>query len=107
MAKTMADAATSPQSIVVPPIRPAIADGAARVSGSVMRKIENTNSFQEKIRANTAVAAMPGISSGIVTRQNASKREQPSIIAASSYSDGTSSTKPFIIQIVNGRLNAA
>ena len=46
-----------------------------RVSGSVIRKIENTNSFQEKISANTAVAAMPGIKSGIVTRQNASKRE--------------------------------
>ena len=74
-AKTIAEAATSPQSIVVPPIRPAIADGAVRVSGSVIRKIENTNSFQEKISANTAVAAMPGISSGIVTRQKASKRE--------------------------------
>ena len=50
---------------------------------------------------------MPGISSGIVTRQKASKREKPSSIAASSYSAGTSSMKPFIIQIVNGRLNAA
>jgi flagellar hook-associated protein 3 FlgL len=48
---------------------------AVRVSGSVIRKIENTNSFQEKISANTAVAAMPGISSGIVKRQKASKRE--------------------------------
>ena len=34
IAKTIADAATRPQSIVVPPIRPAIADGAVRVSGS-------------------------------------------------------------------------
>src|SRR3954467_4301791 len=106
MANTIAEPATSPQSIVVPPIRPAIADGAVRVSGSVMRKIENTNSFQEKISANTAVAAMPGVNSGIVTFQNAPNRLKPSSIAASSYSTGTSSTKPFIIQIVNGRLNA-
>src|SRR4029079_566265 len=40
MAKIIAEAATSPQSIVVPPIRPAIAAGAVRESGSVIRKIE-------------------------------------------------------------------
>src|SRR4029453_1832185 len=95
-----------PQWSAVPPIRPAIAAGAVRVSGVVIRKIENTNSFQEKISANTAVAAMPGISSGMVTRQKAPQRENPASIAASSYSAGTSSMKPFIIQIVNGRLNA-
>ena len=35
----------------------------------------NTNSFQAKISAKTAVAAMPGDSSGSVTRKNAWRRE--------------------------------
>src|SRR3954469_16554227 len=99
-AKVIAEAATSPQSTVVPPIRPAIAAGAVRVSGVVIRKIENTNSFQEKISANTAVAAMPGISSGIVTRQKDSKREKPWSIESSSYSAGISDKKPFITHLV-------
>ena len=65
-AKVIAEAATSPQSVVVPPIRPAIADGAVLVSGVVIKQIENTNSFQEKISANTAVAAIPGIAATAV-----------------------------------------
>ena len=73
-AKMVADAATRPQSTVVPPMRPAIAGGAVRTSWLEVRKIAKTNSFHEKISANTAVAAMPGMSSGSVNRQNAWKR---------------------------------
>ena len=74
IAKATAEAATSPQSTVVPPMRPAMAGGAVRTSWLDVRKIANTNSFHEKINAKTAVAAMPGTSSGRVTRRNACSR---------------------------------
>src|SRR3990172_5975232 len=60
------------------------------------------NSFQQYRKARMAVAAIPGIASGRLTRTNAPKREQPSIMAASSSSTGTSSKKPIIIQVLSG-----
>ena len=51
-----------------------MAGGAVRTSWLEVRKIAKTNSFHEKISAKTAVAAMPGTSSGRVNFQNACSR---------------------------------
>ncbi len=64
------------------------------------------NSFQAWMNPKTPVATRPGASSGNVIRKNAWKREQPSIIAASSSSKGTPATKPRRVQIVKGSTDA-
>lgn len=51
-----------------------MAGGAVRTSWLEVRKIAYTNSFQEKMRAKTAVAAIPGTSNGRVMRRNAWRR---------------------------------
>ena len=51
-----------------------MAGGAVRTLSLEVRKMANTNSFHEKMRAKTAVAAMPGTSRGRVKRRNAWRR---------------------------------
>src|SRR5690625_1939456 len=60
----------------------------------------NTNSFQEKITQNIAVAISPGNARGKSMRINTWNLEQPSIKAASSISSGISSKNPPIIHMV-------
>ena len=58
------------------------------------------------MRPNTAVAASPALTWGMQIRKKTRYPLLPSRRAASSTSGESSSKKLFIIQIVNGRLNA-
>ena len=52
------------------------------------------NSFQVAMKAKRATTAMPGAMMGTITWMSARRREQPSIMAASSISMGNSRRKP-------------
>ena len=59
-----------------------------------VRTIANRNSFQVAMNAKSATTAMPGAMIGTMTCTSARRREQPSIMAASSISIGNSRMKP-------------
>src|SRR5215207_9903900 len=63
------------------------------------------NSFQERTKAKTPAASIPGSESGTMMRQKAPRRPLPSTNAASSNSRGIPWKKPIRIQTTNGRLN--
>src|SRR5690554_2864046 len=71
----------------------------------LVNKFANTNSFQELMTQNMAVATIPGFIIGNTIYMIPFNLEQPSTQAASSSSIGTSSIKLCIIKIVNGILN--
>ena len=64
--------------------------------------IANRNSFQVAMNAKSATTAMPGAMIGTTTWTSARRREQPSIIAASSISTGKSRRKPTRSHTANG-----
>ena len=63
----------------------------------------NSISFQLKMKQISAVAAMPGDVSGMMTRRKMVARPAPSIAAASSVSTGTSARNDRIIHTAIGR----
>src|SRR5215475_10844275 len=66
----------------------------------------NAYSFQAVMKQNTAVAAIPVAACDSTILKNASTRVYPSTRAASSYSLGISSMKPFISHTENDGLKA-
>ena len=92
-----------PQLIPVSFMKPMIPTGS--VTALVPVRIRaNKNSFHEKIKMSTAVAARPGATRGRAIFLNTANSEHPSISALSSIARGISSKKPFIIQTTKGRL---
>jgi hypothetical protein len=79
-------------------------------TGHVLVRSEEDNkrakstSFQAVIAVKTPVAARPGRTRGIEMRHIAPIREQPSMRAAFSKSGGSESKKPFINQMVAGKV---
>jgi len=70
---------------------------------NVMKLLEaKRNSVQVKKIQKSAVATMPGKATGRTTRKIHVARVPPSINTDSPISCGTSSKKPFIIQMTNG-----
>ena len=99
-----ATAAISPHSVPTAVTNPASPVVIVRALELVSTEA-NRYSFQAKSQVSSAVVAMPGAASGMITRQRIPITEQPSIIAASSSSVGMPSTIPFSNQMANGRLN--
>ena len=62
-----------------------------------------SSSFQLKMKQISAVAAMPGMTTGAMIERSVRIRPAPSIWAASSISTGTSARKDRIIQTAIGR----
>ena len=77
--------------------------GSVRVSRPA-RITEKRKLFQENTNERIAVAITPGRTSGSAIRTNTPRYEQPSISAASSSSEGTSSKNEIITQMMMGRL---
>ncbi len=75
------------------------------LASTPLRISANRNSFQETRKAKMAATTSPGAAIGITIRINTPRREQPSIIAASSTSRGTSTKNPIRSQIENGSAN--
>ena len=63
----------------------------------------NSSSFQLKMKQISAVAAIPGMTTGAMTERSVLVRLAPSIWAASSISTGTSARKERIIHTAIGR----
>src|SRR3954454_13139476 len=63
---------------------------------------EYTKSCMLNVKAKIATVSMPAALSGRITRTTAPNLEQPSIIAASSISNGIVLKKPAINQVQNG-----
>ena len=70
---------------------------------TAVRFTAKKNSFQAKITQISAVAAMPGETSGRITSRTDRHRLAPSRLAASSSSPGTSRKNDRIIQTAIGR----
>ena len=62
-----------------------------------------SNSFQLKMKQISAVAAMPGSTTGAITDRSVRLSDAPSIDAASSISTGTSDRNERIIHTAIGR----
>src|SRR4051794_28198812 len=71
---------------------------------TAVRLTARKNSFQAKITQISAVAAMPGETSGRITSRTDRHRLAPSRLAASRSSPGTSRKKDRIIQTAIGRV---
>ena len=84
----------------------AIATGTVAVWRAV-RLSATTKSFQLWMNTRIAVAAIPGITTGTITRLSICSVPQPSMRAASSSSRGTSRMNDAISQIPSGRLRVA
>ena len=69
------------------------------VNSSAIRK-----SLQFRMKTNSAVLASPPFTSGSTTLKKALQLDDPSTMAASSSSRGTSSKKLFISQTTNGNV---
>ncbi len=63
----------------------------------------NSSSFQLKMKQISAVAAMPGMTTGATTLRRVRIRPAPSTAAASSISTGTSARNERIIHTAIGR----
>ena len=86
-----------------PPIVCDMATGTVRVS-TPESSSANRNSFQVRIRPNTAVAASPAITCGRQILKKTRTSDDPSMRAASSTSGDNSSKKLFIIQIAKRQI---
>ena len=67
---------------------------------------ERNSSFQQFTKLKMNAATMPGFITGTMTRNSAPKREQPSIIAASSRASGMFAKKPRSMIVLNGMQTA-
>ena len=76
--------------------------GRVCFSGVFRSTSAKKNSFHAVMNANSAVATMPGASSGAVTETSVRTRPAPSTAAASSSSGGTARTYPASIHSANG-----
>src|SRR6478672_2857775 len=63
------------------------------------------NSFTQSENVKMTTVRIPGTEIGSTIRRSAVKREQPSIIAASSSSRGIVLKNPIISQVANGTVN--
>ena len=75
-----------------PPTNRASVSGRVSWSGSRSSTSAKKNSFQEEMKANIAVATMPGRSSGSTMLTRIRSRPAPSTAAASSRSRGSADT---------------
>ena len=78
--------------------------GQVLVRSDEVSMMAKRTSFHAVIAVNVPVAARPGSTRGIEMRHMAPMREQPSMRAAFSKSGGKESKKPFINQIVAGKV---
>src|SRR6476469_6066618 len=88
------------------PTNPASPTDAVRRSWSLISVCAKIYSFQPWKNAMTAAAASVGATSGSTTPRTMSRREQPSMRAASSMSIGTPSIAPLRIHVMTGTVNA-
>ena len=88
------------------PTKPARPTEAVRRPWSLMSVCAKMYSFQPWKKAMTAAAASVGATSGRTTPRTISRREQPSMRAASSMSIGTPSIAPLRIQVMTGTVKA-
>lgn len=84
------------------PTNRARATGRVASSGVLTSTSAKKNSFQAEMKENSAVATMPGASSGKTTRRSTWSRVAPSTLAASSSSRGMLRTNPWSIHSANG-----
>ena len=84
-------------------LRPPVKLIVIGITSFLLRTNAKTNSFQEKIKQNRVVTAIPGAARGKAMRQKSCQLLQPSIVAASSIATGNSIKKPLIIQTAKGK----